>query len=105
MSRQKWQASDVHLYVSVWRVLKLDGGIYPSFGQGNSCVALTRAFASNLIPHAESPSEFYTRAIETVRKICDVNQIVVPSVLKARSVYEKLQMAKFLPRDAMHPRY
>ena len=53
------------------------------------------AFASNLIPHAECPSEFYTRAIETIRKICDANQIVVPNVLKARSVYEKLQTAKF----------
>ena len=65
------------------------------FWAGQQLRRFNPAFASNLIPHAECPSEFYTRAIETVRKICDLNQIVVPSVLKARSVYDKLQTAKF----------
>ena len=65
------------------------------FWSGQQLRRFNPAFASNLIPHADCPSEFYTRAIETVRKICDFNQIVVPSVLKARSVYEKLHTAKF----------
>ena len=65
------------------------------FWAGQQLRRFNFAFASNLIPHAECPSEFYTRAIETVRKICDLDRIVVPSVLKARTVYEKLHTAKF----------
>ena len=53
------------------------------------------AFASSLIPHAECPSEFYSKAIETYRKICDLTPIVTASDLKARSVYETLQTASF----------
>ena len=53
------------------------------------------SFASSLIPHAECPSEFYGKTMETYRKICDSTPVIEPQILKAKNVYKKLQTAKY----------
>ena len=53
------------------------------------------SFASALVPHAESPSDFYGKTIETYRKICNLTPVIEPKVLQARNVYLRLQTAEY----------
>ena len=53
------------------------------------------SFASLLIPHAEQPSEFYNKTLDTFRKLTTSSAVVEPQDLKARLVYRKLQATEF----------
>ena len=55
------------------------------------------SFASLLIPHAEQPSEFYNKTLDTFRKLTALSAVVEPQDLKARLVYRKLQATEFSP--------
>jgi len=85
----------VRISTSLSLVPQLNGSIL-------QCVGLqlrrfNALFASALVglPHAESPSEFYGKNIETYTKICNLTPVIEPKVLQARNVYLRLQTAEY----------
>ena len=55
------------------------------------------SFASLLIPHAEQPSEFYNKTLDTFRKPTASSAVVEPQDFEPRLVYRKLQATEFAP--------
>jgi len=68
---------------------------YTVFWAGLQLRRFNDSFAAALIPHAERPSVFYDKTIETYRKICEITPIIEPKALKSSNAHKTLQLVSY----------